>query len=266
MPRLGHLLRSLLPAALLVSCGPATTPGPLTVFAASSLTEAFGEIADTLEARNPGLEVTLNLAGSQALALQLREGAAADLFASADRRWMREMIGDSLMGDTATFARNRLVLVTPLSNPAGIDSVQQLARRGLKLVLAAEAVPAGRYARSALMNLSLRKDFPRGFSNAALANVVSHEENVRAVLARIELGEADAGIVYRSDVTGAASATVRIIPMPDDPHAVPLLLGIGVVRRTVNLPAAKAFFDLVLSPAGQAILHRHGFLPVMEQP
>src|SRR5688572_14494308 len=168
---------------------PAAAPrATLTVFAAASLRDAFEEIARALERETPGLRVRLALAGSNQLALQLAQGARADVFASADSIWMGYANARGLLASAPrVFARNRLVAIVPRTNPARIQGLGDLARPGVKLVLAVEAVPAGRYAREALARVARSPDFPDDFAARALKNLVSEEENVRAVVARVQI-------------------------------------------------------------------------------
>jgi len=253
----------LLPLSLTGAAGVSQAPPrtTLTVFAAASLTDALFELGREFEAAHPGTGVRLNFAGSQQLALQLEQGATADLFASADRRWMDRM--DSLeltAGPARVFARNALVVALPESNPGRISGLADLARPGLKLVLAADAVPAGHYARAALRGLEGRTGYASGYADRVLANVVSEEENVRSVVAKVELGEADAGIVYRSDATGrTAHGLVAILLPPVIVHVAGC--PVARLRSSPSPPAAEAFLRLLFSPAGQAVLARHGFAP-----
>jgi molybdate transport system substrate-binding protein len=242
------------------------TPLVLTIFAAASLTGAFTELGRLLERRQPGLEIRFNFAGSQQLAAQLDQGAAADLFASADARWMRHAVERGLVaGAPVVFARNRLVLLLPASNPGRIDRLQDLARPGLKLVLAAEAVPAGGYSRAVLARLERAPGFPAGFAARALANVVSNEENVKGVVAKAQLGEADGGFAYRSDVTSAVAARVKVVEIPAAQN-VTAEYPVAVLAGSPNEPAARAFVRLLLGAEGQAVLRRHGFLPAEARP
>jgi molybdate transport system substrate-binding protein len=199
----------------------APPPSMLTVYAAASLTDAFRELGRALEASHPGLTVQFNFAGSQQLALQIEQGAPADVFASADQRWMSFVAEKGLVaGESAIFARNRLVAIVPRTNPARIGGLPDLAPRGTKIVLAAEAVPAGKYSREALEKLSAAPGFPPEYARRVLANVVSQEENVKAVVAKVQLGEADAGLVYRSDVTPSVSRYVRVFEIEDPYNAI----------------------------------------------
>jgi len=232
---------------------------PLHVFAAASLTEAFQRIAAAYEARHPEREVVLNLAGSQQLAAQIEHGAPADVFASADQRWMDDLVAKGLVAGTPRiFVRNQLVVVVPRGGR--VARLDDLARPRVKVVLAADAVPVGRYSRQVLEKMGGDPAFGHAFGERVLANVVSEEESVKAVRAKVQLGEADAGIVYGSDVTAAARTSVRTI-------AIPALLNVVAryplarLRAARDAAAADAFVDLVVSPEGQAILAEHGFLP-----
>ncbi|HEY8106524.1 MAG TPA: molybdate ABC transporter substrate-binding protein [Gemmatimonadales bacterium] len=235
--------------------------GVLTVFAAASLTEAFGDIAQRFEQENPGTHLRVNYAGSQQLVLQIQQGAQADVFASADERWMKAVTDSGLAaGAPAVFAHNRLVVIVPAANPGRIDRLQDLSRRGLKIVLAAGAVPVGRYSRQALEQLSAAPGFTADYSAHVLANVVSQEENVKAVATKVQLGEADAGIVYRSDVTPSVARVTRMLAIPDEYNVV-ATYPIVVLRQSANQEAARRFVAYVLSAGGQRALAARGFIP-----
>jgi len=236
-------------------------PTTLRVYAAASLTEAFGELGRQLERARPGLKVRMSFAGSQQLASQLEQGAGADVFASADMRWMDDVRSHGLLGgEPALFAHNRMVVIVPATNPARIAGLPALARRGVKLLLCGDAVPAGHYARVILKNLGADPGFPPDFGARALQNVVSEEENVRSVVAKVQLGEADAGFVYRSDVNANLRRYVKTLELP---LAANVLADypIATLRSASNAAAAQAFVELVLSDAGQQVLERYGLLP-----
>jgi molybdate transport system substrate-binding protein len=234
----------------------------LTVFAAASLTEPFTALGASFEGSHPGIRVRFNFAGSQQLVLQLQQGAKADLFASADERWMQTARDSGLVdGEPAIFVRNRLVVVVPRMNPAAINRLQDLARVGVKLVVAADAVPIGRYTRQMLARLSAMPGFGKGYAAQVLSNVVSYEENVKGIVAKVELGEADAGVVYRSDATGPSATRVMSISIPDGANVI-AQYPIAIVHMSSQQELARAFLDLVESAEGQAQLEKGGFVPV----
>jgi len=238
--------------------------GTLTVFAAASLTEAFTIVGKILEQRHQSLRVTQSFAGSQQLATQIEQGARADVFASADQRWMAYIHARGLVaGAMSEFARNRLVVIVPRGNPARIGRLQDLANPGVKVILAANAVPVGRYSRDALEKLTRAPGFPQNYAARVLRNVVSHEENVRGVVAKVQLGEADAGVVYRSDVTPTSSPFVLLLEIPERFNVV-ASYPIAVLKAAANPDAAAAFVSLVLSPLGQRALRDHNFVPVID--
>ncbi|MEO8199723.1 MAG: molybdate ABC transporter substrate-binding protein [Gemmatimonadota bacterium] len=233
----------------------------ITVFAAASLTAAFTEIATRFETAG-GPNVIFNFAGSQQLVAQLDQAAKVEVFASADQRWMdHARDAGRLAGPSTVFVRNRLVVITPRANPGGINRLEDLARPGKKLVLAAAMVPAGQYSRQVLTRLGRRPDFGANYPARVLANLVSEEDNVKAVVAKVQLGEADAGIVYRSDITPSIAREVSIIDLPDSANVI-AQYPIAVLTTAPNPSAARAFVDFVLSREGQAILARYGFEPV----
>jgi len=256
------LLAALVVCAGLAEARTSAAEPELTVFAAASLTGAFQEIGGMFEQAHPGTRVRFNFAGSQQLAIQLEQGAIADVFASADQRWMDYAAGkDLLAGEARLFAHNRLVVIVPSSNPARIGRLQDLAKPGVKLVVAAEAVPAGAYTRQSLARLAQAPDFARDFDRRVLANVVSQEENVKAVVTKVQLGEADAGVVYASDAAGSVSRHLRILSIPD-PQNVIADYPIARLKRASAPSAAEDFIGLVLAPEGQSVLKKFGLIPV----
>ncbi len=223
------------------------------MFAAASLTEAFGELATDFEEANPGTEVQLSFGPSDGLATQIIEGAPADVFASASPRWADAVEDDGPgLADRADFARNRLIVITPTDDAAGIASIDDLAEPGVRLVLAAEDVPAGTYAREILTNAWVQE--------GALANVVSNEDDVKAVVQKVALGEADAGIVYATDVTEEVAPDIRSVTIPTAINVI-ATYPIGVVGDAPEPELAASFVDLVTGPDGQAVLDGYGFLP-----
>ena len=230
----------------------------LTVFAAASLTDAFGEIAEDFEGTNPGVTLAFNFAGSNQLAAQINEGAPADVFASANQTQMPNAVGSGRVDADApvNFVTNRLVVIYPGDNPGNIGGLQDLAAPGTLVVLAAEAVPVGQYSLEFLDKASADPAFSPSFREDVLANVVSYEENVRSVLTKVSLGEADAGIVYTSDLVGVDD--VSRLDIPDELNLV-AEYPIAVLNDTVYGDMAAAFVDYVLSDAGQATLAEYGF-------
>jgi molybdate transport system substrate-binding protein len=213
-----------------------TTPTTVTVFAASSLTNAFAAVAAAFTEKT-GQRTTFSFAGSQELVAQVQQGAPADVVATADLPTMRKLP----QGSTArVFARNRLVIVTAHGNPRHITALSDLARSGVVVVLAAPSVPAGRYAANALA------------SAGVTVHPKSLEDNVRSVLTKVQLGEADAGIVYATDAKSAARG-VTAVSIPNAPVASYPVLALH--------PSGAAFADFLLSDEGRSILARFGFLP-----
>jgi molybdate transport system substrate-binding protein len=245
--------------ASLVLAAPVQSQQTLTVFAAASLTESFTELGKGFEAARPGVTVRFNFAGSQVLATQIEQGAKADVFASADQRWMGYAADKKLLaGEPSVFARNRLVVVIPKSNPGAVFKLQDLARPGLKLILAGQQVPVGAYSREALVRLSKAPGFPKDFVTYVLQNLVSEEENVKAVVAKVQLREADAGIAYATDVAPAirSQLTVLVIPDPYNPVAeYPIALVAGGKQEL-----AAEFVAYVQAAAGRQLLASLGFM------
>lgn len=232
----------------------------LTVLAAASLSDAFGELGAQFEAANPGVTITYSFAGSQQLAAQILEGAPADVFASANQRQIDAVVagGRITTGVAQTFARNRLTIVTPPDNPAHIQTLTDLAGPGVKLILADRAVPVGQYSLDLFAKASSLPAYTAAYSPTVLANVVSYEDNVRSVLAKIILGEADAGIVYTSDVALEA-AKVRQIAIPDELNTI-AIYPIAPIADSQQPELARRFIDYVRSAEGQQILVRYGFI------
>ncbi|HEU4864842.1 MAG TPA: molybdate ABC transporter substrate-binding protein [Actinomycetota bacterium] len=244
-------------AMVLAACGVSgNAEGPpeagLTVSGAASLTDAFGEIGAAFEGENPGVTLTFNFGPSDGLATQINEGAPVDVFASASPTWM-DAVQDEGPGVSgrADFAKNRLAIIVPSDNPAGIEGIDDLAEDDIALVIAAEGVPAGDYAREIFANA--------GIADAAMANVVSNAEDVRTVVTAVASGDADAGIVYVTDVTSDVADPVRSIEIPDEINVI-ATYPIAVVSGSEEADLAQRFVDYVLGP-GQEVLAEHGFLP-----
>lgn len=230
----------------------------LIVFAAASLTDVFGEMATAFTVEN-GAKVTYNFGGSNQLRTQLEQGAPADVFASANQAEMTNAVGSGVIrGDPRVFAKNRLVVIVPKDNPGKVERLQDLAKPGLKLVLAAPAVPVGGYALQLLDKLAADPTYGADFKSTVLKNLVSQETNVRQVVSKVQLGEADAGVVYSTDVTPATASSVHLIDVPDQYNIV-ATYPIAVAKSSKDPTLAQRYVDFVLSDAGQAILKKYGF-------
>lgn len=224
----------------------------LVVFAASSLREAFIETAALFEREHAGAKVALDFAGSQELRAQIESGAVADLFASADQWQLETLARRGLVEKPVVFARNELVIVTPPDDPAGISTLDDLPRAA-RIVLGATAVPVGAYSERLL------QAHGAAFRAQVEARIVSRELNVRQVLTKVALGEADAAIVYRTDAL-AGAGRVRTVAIPSAQQPELAEYPIAVLRDAPHAALARAFVALVLSPRGRAILERRGFL------
>jgi molybdate transport system substrate-binding protein len=222
----------------------AGSPAEIKVFAAASLTAAFTEIGEQFTDAN-ATKVVFNFAGSQALATQIQQAAPADVFASADLANMDKV--KDLVATPQNFASNRLQIVVEQGNPKGVKGLDDLANPDLKVVLAAPDVPAGKYAAEALAKADVTVE------------PVSQEDNVKAVVTKVSLGEADAGIVYVTDVT-AGGDKVEGVDVPEDQNMT-ATYPMATVRASEAPQAAQAFLDLVRSAEGQQVLKEYGFLP-----
>ncbi|MGC4107328.1 MAG: molybdate ABC transporter substrate-binding protein [Thermomicrobiales bacterium] len=233
--------------------------GAITVFAAASLTDAFATIVNDIQTAHPNVTITIETGGSQALVTQLTEGAKADVLATANTSTMKTAQEAGLIDGTPTiFTGNRLVIVTPDGNPAGISTLDDLAKDGVKLVIAGSDVPVGSYTRKTLCSYVSKGNAPEGFLDAVNANVVSQETDVRSVLAKVQLGEADAGIVYASDAV-ASNLAGTVVGTVEFPFETTATYPIAPVAGG-NTELAQAFITYVLSPEGQKVLSDYGFV------
>ena len=232
-------------------------PKQLTIFAAASLTDAFTELAHSFEAQNKGVAVALNFAGSSQLAAQLAEGAVADVFAPANPAQMQAIInaGRIAAGSETLFVSNRLTVIVPADNPANIVTFEDLTQPNVQLILAVPGVPVRQYTDEIVAQM------PADFQAQFYANLVSEEDNVRQVAAKIALGEADAGLVYTSDITPDLATQVQQIGIPDGQNVV-ASYPIAPLADAPNPELAQAFIEFVLSTEGQAILGKWGFDPL----
>jgi molybdate transport system substrate-binding protein len=262
-------------AVVLAACSSSATPAPsapapsavassaapagLTIYAASSLKAVMAKVQTAYEAANPGTTLSISTDSSSALETKIEQGAPADVFLSADTANPQKLVDKGLAAGAVTkFAGNLLTVIVPMANPAGIQTPADLARPGIKVVAAGDAVPITKYAAQLVANLATQPGYPADFVASYTANIVSKEDNVAAVVAKIELGEGDAGIVYGTDAK--TSTKVMTIAVPDAAN-VPATYGGVVMKASPNVAAAQAFLAWFTGPDGQAILASFGFLP-----
>ncbi len=262
--RAGRLVRTaflaLAAAVLAVVSGGCGGKDELPVFAAIHLRRPLEEIATAFEAQHPEIDVSFNFAGSQWLRFQLEEGAQADVYISANARQMDLATEAGLIdGEAQLFGRNRLAVAAPKGNPAGIETLEDLASPGLRFVWASEEVPLGAYSREALEALS--ETYGADFPQQVEANVISEEANAEAVVAKVELGEADAAIVYQTDALRLEAQGAIIIPIPDayQPEVSFFAAALGGAE---HLELAHDFVSFLASAEAQAILIDYGFIGV----
>jgi molybdate transport system substrate-binding protein len=250
-------------AALVTAAGlrpaQAQSQAKIMVFAAASLTEAF-DAAGPAFTKKTGVAVTFNYGGSDTLATQIKQGAPADDFASANLTQMK-VVGDAgdVAGAPKTFAKNRLVLISPKGAALKIASPADLAKPGVKVVLAAATVPVGGYARATFAKLSGQTGYPADFPAAVEKNVVSNELDVKAVVTKISLGEGDAGVVYSTDVTATVAPKLDVVPFPAA-VAPDIEYPIARLKTATDAKDAQAFVDYITSPEGQSFLRARGFI------
>ncbi len=259
------ILGALLAAALLVGCASRGTALPepaqearLLVFGAASLARSLEDVRAAYRAVEPTVTIDLATDSSAALATQILQGAPADVFLSADTASPARLEEAGLTAaEPARFASNGLVVVVPADDPT-VTTPMDLARPGLRIIAAGDAVPISRYAMELVSNLAREPGYPADFAAAYAANVVSREDNVRAVVAKIALGEGEAGIVYRTDMIDTPA--LRAIEVPDTSAVRADYAGV-VMTGSVHRDAATAFLGWLAGPGGQAVLARSGFLP-----
>jgi len=221
--------------------------GPVLVFGAASLTEAFQDVQATLKTEQPGVSITYNFGGSGALVAQIQQGAPADVIATADTASMQKLVDAGLVETPQTFAKNKLQILVAPGNPKGIHGLSDLARGDIKFVTEDETVPAGRYAAQALQSADVPVD------------PVSKETDVKSAVAKVTSGEADATIVYVTDVTAAGSKGMGVT-IPDSQNVV-ATYPIAVVKAAKHHDAARAFVDALVNGTGRDALRARGFLP-----
>ena len=231
----------------------------LTIFAAASLASVLDDVKEAYAASHPGTTLTISTDSSAALATQIEQGAPADVFLSADTTNAQKLVtGGFSTGEAVVFASNKLVIIAPAGNPGGVSSPSDLAKPGLKIIAAGDEVPITKYAITLVTNLAKEPGYPAGFEAAYTGNVVSREDNVKAVISKIELGEGDAAIVYATDAK--ASTKVTTVSVPESANVTAKYAGI-VVGASPDQEPARTFLAWLTGPDGQAVLSRFGFLP-----
>jgi len=269
------LFLPLLLCFFLAACGGSTSGGggttatattapkavTLNVFAAASLTESFTELGKNFQTTHSGVTVKFNFAGSQALVQQLTNGASADVFASADTANMTKAANANLVNNPQIFAKNKLVVIVPANSSSKVASLKNLANKGIKIDIEAPTVPAGKYSLQVLDKMGQSPDFGKSYETAVKANFVSQEDNVKAVVTKVQLGEADAGFVYLTDVTAKVSDKVKELSIPDNFNVV-AQYPIAVTKNSKDVADAQAFEQYILSSDGQAILQKYKFTSV----
>jgi molybdate transport system substrate-binding protein len=253
------LLAGALVSLAILSCGGIDRAGEvdLTVAGAASLRDALTEAGGRYELDHAGAQIRLAFDASSALRSQIEQGAPVDVFVSADRTNPQALVDHGLaVGPVAVVARNRLVIVVPRSGTV-VATPLDLARPGVKVIAAAPEVPISKYATQLIAQLAGQPGYPVDYADRVAANVVSREDNVKAIVAKVDLGEGDAGIVYATDAAGSSVATIEI---PGGTNVI-ATYG-GVVTTASRLPAqAQSFLGWLAGPEGQAVLARFGFLP-----
>jgi molybdate transport system substrate-binding protein len=234
-------------------------PANLTIYGAASLKGVLDKVKTAYEAANAGTTLTISTDSSATLETQIEQGAPADVFLSADATNPKKLVDKGLAGGAAvTFAGNKLTIVVPTANPAGITTPADLAKTGIKGIAAGDEVPITKYATQLVDNLAKEAGYPAHVAARYTANIASKEDNVKAIVAKVELGEGDAGIVYVTDAS--ASTKVTTVDVPDTANVPATYAGV-IVKASSDAAAAKAFLDWFAGPDGQAILGTFGFLP-----
>jgi molybdate transport system substrate-binding protein len=247
------------PAATAPAGPTATAGGEIQVFAAASLKAALAGARTAYEAANPGTTLSISTDSSAALETKIEQGAPADVFLSADTKNPQKLVdGGFASGEVTKFAGNLLTVMVPTANPAGIKTPADLANAGVKVIAAADGVPIQKYTATLLDNLAKVPGYPADFAAKYTANVVSKEDNVGAIVAKVGLGEGDAGVVYVTDAK--TSDKVTTVDIPADAN-VPATYGGVLVKGSTNRDAAGAFLAWLAGPDGQAVLSSFGFLP-----
>ena len=243
--------------SIVAPSAPSSPTVELTIYAAASLKGAMDAAKAAYETANPGTTLVISTDSSAALAAKIEQGAPADVFLSADTATAQKLVaGGFAVDDMVIFARNELAVIVPLDNPAGIQSAADLAQAGLRIIAAGDEVPITGYASELLANIAAQSEDPDSFEAAYAANIVSREDNVKSVVAKIELGEGDAAIVYATDA--AASTKVAAVEVPPAANVTASYAGV-VVATSRSASAAGTVLDWLAGPAGRAVLAGFGF-------
>jgi molybdate transport system substrate-binding protein len=258
------LLASIVVLVFASSAVSADEPEELVVFTAASLTGAFGEIGEVYEDET-GIKIVSNFDGSQALRTQIEHGAYADVFASANNKLMNALKDLGLMNNSSVsiFTRNKLSLIIPKDNPAGISNLRDIAKPGVKIVIGTKDVPVGDYALQIIDKLGDDPAWGPEYKEKVLANIISQETNVNYVVTKIALGEADVGFAYVSDVTLELSSRVSQIEIPDEYNII-AEYPMGITTESRYAAEALNFINFVKSDEGRAVLEKYGFSPVSD--
>jgi molybdate transport system substrate-binding protein len=252
---------------VLAACSGAASPAPsaapsgarLTIYGAASLKGALDKMKVAWESTHPGSTLTISTDSSSALETQIEQGAPADVFLSADTANPKKLADKGLAdGAVKDFAGNLLTVIVPASNPGKITTPADLAKSGIKVIAAGDDVPITKYATMAVQKLAKESGYPANFAQDYTANIASKEDNVKALVAKVALGEGDAGIVYMTDAK--AEPKVTPIAIPQDANVPATYAGV-VDKASANAATAHEFLDWVAGPDGQAILASFGFLP-----
>jgi molybdate transport system substrate-binding protein len=229
------------------------------IYGGASLKGSLDKAKTVYEAANPGTTLTIATDSSATLETQIEQGAPADVFLSADTTNPKKLVDKGLAASVAVaFAGNKLTIIVPTANPAGVKTPADLAKTGVRVIAAGDAVPITKYATQLVANLAKEPGYAGDFAAKYTANIATKEDNVKAIVAKVELGEGDAGIVYITDAK--ASTKVITVDVPETSNVPATYAGI-VVRASRNPAAAQAFLTWFAGPAGQAILSTFGFLP-----
>lgn len=241
------------------SDAPSAAAAELTIYAASSLKAALEKARTQYEAANPGAKLVISTDASSALETKIEQGAPADVFLSADTTNPQKLVDKAMAsGGLTSFAKNKLTVIVPKDNPAKIQTPADLAKAGIKVIAAGDAVPITKYTNQLVANLAKQPGYPADFVGAYNGNIASREDNVSAIVAKVGMEQGDAGIVYVTDANGKAD--VAPVDIPPGANVIATYAG-TVLKSSANPSASNAFLTWLAGPDGQAVLGGFGFLP-----